>query len=193
MLFVRTTSLMICCALKWLVLRGQPNIIYVYIVSYSITNRLMSSTVTIQQNLGLEKSRYSNQSDKSPLISDLIKAISDDKALTIFNTVALNAGKTDLLISTLGLTRKQFYSKMERLMKQGLLVRRNGRYYLTSLGKILYELQSTLGIALNNYWKLKAIDSLQTPGGLPEFEVNKLIDSLLENSNLKNIILAKVK
>ena len=107
----------------------------------------MSSTVTIQQNLGLEKSRYSNQSDKSPLISDLIKAISDDKALTIFNTVALNAGKTDLLIHTLGLTRKQFYSKMERLMKQGLLVRRNGRYYLTSLGKILYELQSTLGIS----------------------------------------------
>ena len=153
----------------------------------------MSSAVTIQQNLGLERSIYSNQSDKSPLISDLIKAISDDKALTIFNTVALNAGKTDLLISTLGLTRKQFYSKMERLMKQGLLVRRNGRYYLTSLGKILYELQSTLGIALNNYWKLKAIDSLQTPGGLPEFEVNKLIDSLLENSNLKNIILAKVK
>ena len=78
-------------------------------------------------------------------------------------------------------------------MKQGLLVRRNGRYYLTSLGKILYELQSTLGIALNNYWKLKAIDSLQTPSGLPEFEVNKLIDSLLENSILKNIILAKVK
>ena len=153
----------------------------------------MSSTLTIQQNLGLEKSRYSNQSDKSPLISDLIKAISDDKALTIFNTVALNAGKTDLLISTLGLTRKQFYSKMERLMKQGLLVRRNGRYYLTSLGKILYGLQSTLGIALNNYWKLKAIDSLQTSGGLPEFEVNKLIDSLLENSNLKNIILTKVK
>ena len=60
----------------------------------------MSSTVTIQQNLGSEKSGYSNQSDKSPLISDLIKAISDDKALTIFNAVALNAGKTDLLIST---------------------------------------------------------------------------------------------
>src|SRR4029079_3547432 len=193
MLFVRTTSLMICCALTWLVLRGQPNIINVYIVSYSITSRMSSTVIMQEQNPGLEKSRYSIQSDKSPLISDLIKAISDDKALTIFNTVALNAGKTDLLISTLGLTRKQFYSKMDRLMKQGLLVRRNGRYYLTSLGKILYELQSTLGIALNNYWKLKAIYSFQTPGGLPEFEVNKLIDSLLENSNLKNIILAKVK
>ena len=153
----------------------------------------MSSTVTIRQNLGLVKSRYSDQSDKSPLISDLIKAISDDKALTIFNSVALNADKSDILIHTLNLTRKQFYSKMERLTNQGLLVRRNGRHYLTTLGKVLYDLQSILGAALNNYWKLKAIDSLQTPGGLPEFELNKLIDSLLENTVLKNMIMAKIK
>ena len=74
--------------------------LYTYL--FYILGRLMSSTVTIQQqNLGSEKSRYSNQSDKSPLISDLIKAISDDKALTIFNAVALNAGKTDLLIGHL--------------------------------------------------------------------------------------------
>jgi len=58
---------------------------------------------------------------------------------------------------------------------------------------VLYELQSILGIALNNYWKIKAIDSLQTPAGLPELELNKLIDSLLENEQLKNIVLAKVK
>ena len=92
---------MTCHALTWLVLRGPPNIINVYIAPVLIQGRLMSSTVTIQQNLGLGKSGYSSQSDKSPLISDLIKAISDDKALTIFNAVALNAGKTDLLISTL--------------------------------------------------------------------------------------------
>ena len=66
-------------------------------------------------------------------------------------------------------------------MKQGLLVRRNGRYYITTIGKVLYELQSILGVALNNYWKLKAVDSLQAPAGLPEHELNKLIDSLLEN------------
>lgn len=153
----------------------------------------MSSTVTIQQQAGLKESGYSKHLDKSPPISDVFKAISDDKALTIFNSVALSAGKTELLISTLDITRKQFYSKMERLTKQGLLVRRNGRYYLTTFGKVLYELQSILGVALNNYWKLKAIDSLQTPAGLPEPELNKLIDSLLENEELKNIVLAKVK
>ena len=111
--------------------------------------------------------------------------------MTIFNTVALSAGKTDILISTLGLTRKQFYSKVERLITHGLLVRRKGRYFITTLGKVMYELQSILGGALNDYWKLKAIDSLQIPTGLPEHELNKLIDSLLESPVLKNIILGK--
>jgi predicted transcriptional regulator len=153
----------------------------------------MSSAMTVQHKSELRESAYSMQLGNSPPIADFFKAISDDKALTIFNTVALNAGKTGILISTLGITRKQFYSKMERFTKQGLLGRRDGRYYLTTLGKIMYELQSTFGLALNNYWKLKAIDSLETPGGLPEFEVNKLIDSLLESPVLKNLILSKVK
>lgn len=155
----------------------------------------MSSTITVQDYTRLQESGYSKQLVlcKSPQIADVINAISDDKALTIFNTVALSASKTDILISTLGLTRKQFYSKMERLMRHRLLVRRNGRYYLTILGKVVYELQSILGVALDNYWKLKAIDSLQTPDGMPAHELNKLIDSLLENTVLKSIVLAKVR
>ena len=131
--------------------------------------------------------------NRSPQISEVLKAISDDKALTLFNTVALSTGKTDMLLSTMNLTRKQYYSKMERLSKQGLLVRKGGRYYLTTLGKVLYELQNTLGVALDNYWKLKAIDSLLTPAALPEFELNKMIDTLLENNDLKKLILAKLR
>jgi len=131
--------------------------------------------------------------NRSPQISEVLKAISDDKALTLFNTVALSTGKTDMLLSTMNLTRKQYYSKMERLSKQGLLVRKGGRYYLTTLGKVLYELQNTLGVALDNYWKLKAIDSLLTPPALPEFELNNMIDTLLENNDLKKLILAKLR
>jgi len=131
--------------------------------------------------------------NRSPQISEVLRAISDDKALTLFNTVALSTGKTDMLLSTMNLTRKQYYSKMERLSKQGLLVRKGGRYYLTTLGKVLYELQNTLGVALDNYWKLKAIDSLLTPPALPEFELNNMIDTLLENNDLKKLILAKLK
>ena len=136
------------------VLRCPPNIINLYIVMCSIVMYTMSSsTMTIQHKSELTNSDYSKQSGKSLLIADFFNAISDDKSMTIFNTAALNAGKTGILISTLGITRKQFYSKMERFIKLGLLVRREGNYYLTSLGKIMYQLQGIFGLALNNYWK----------------------------------------
>ena len=149
------------------------------------------STMFIQGEVNEVKQE--GRMNRSPQISEVLKAISDDKALTLFNTVALSTGKTDMLLSTMNLTRKQYYSKMERLSKQGLLVRKGGRYYLTTLGKVLYELQNTLGVALDNYWNLKAIDSLLTPPALPEFELNKMIDTLLENNDLKKLILAKLR
>lgn len=152
----------------------------------------MSSAITIQQNPRLEQSTNAEQVVKSPIISEVLNAIADDKALTMFNTIALNAGKSDILISTLDLTRKQFYSKIERLIRHGLISRRNGKYYLTTLGKVLYELQNTLGVALDNYWRLKAIDSLQNPPSLPHSQLSQLVDSLLQNAVLKSMILAKV-
>ena len=149
------------------------------------------STMFIQGEV--KEVKQEGRMNRSPQISEVLRAISDDKALTLFNTVALSTGKTDMLLSTMNLTRKQYYSKMERLSKQGLLVRKGGRYYLTTLGKVLYELQNTLGVALDNYWKLKAIDSLLTPPALPEFELNKMIDTLLENNDLKKLIVAKLR
>jgi len=149
------------------------------------------STMFIQGEV--KEVKQEGRMNRSPQISEVLRAISDDKALTLFNTVALSTGKTDMLLSTMNLTRKQYYSKMERLSKQGLLVRKGGRYYLTTLGKVLYELQNTLGVALDNYCKLKAIDSLLTPPALPEFELNKMIDTLLENNDLKKLIVAKLR
>ena len=149
------------------------------------------STMFIQGEV--KEVKQEGRMNRSPQNSEVLRAISDDKALTLFNTVALSTGKTDMLLSTMNLTRKQYYSKMERLSKQGLLMRKGGRYYLTTLGKVLYELQNTLGVALDNYWKLKAIDSLLTPPALPEFELNKMIDTLLENNDLKKLIVAKLR
>ena len=78
---------------------------------------------------------------------------------------------------------------MEQLSKQGLVARKNGKYYLTTMGKIIYELQNVVGIAVNDYWKLKAIDSLRIQDQLPEDQVAKLIETLVENQGLRDIIL----
>ena len=129
------------------------------------------------------------RAQQRPEVSAIFRALSDDKSLTLFNTVALSPGNSNLLTRNLNLTKKQYYSKMEQLSKQGLVARKNGKYYLTTMGKIIYELQNVVGIAVNDYWKLMAIDSLRIQDQLPEDQIAKLIDTLVENQGLRDIIL----
>src|SRR6266498_1269865 len=144
------------------------------------------NTLSVEQKI--PSLRQQNE-QKCPEISALFKALSDDKSLMLFNTVAMSPGNSSTLVQNLNLTRKQYYSKMNSLTKQGLLIRKNGKYHLTTMGKIIYELQSIVGVAVSNYWKLKAIDSLQTPENLPQHELIKLINTLVEDQELREIIL----
>jgi hypothetical protein len=72
-----------------------------------------------------------------------------------------------------------------------LIRRKNGRYFLTLLGKIVYEVHLTIGKALNYYWKLHALESIQTasPDGLPKEEISKLIDTLIDDYQIKDILM----
>ena len=96
-----------------------------------------------------------------PTLAHIMDTLSDDKSLALFNTIALNGGNSTLLISTLNLTRKQYYSKISRMIKNGLVKRANGRLSLTAFGKIIYQAHLTMGQAIEFYWKLKAVDSLE--------------------------------
>ena len=42
--------------------------------------------------------------------------------------------------------------------------------------------------ALNNYWKLKAIDSLEMSNELPKEEQQKLIETLVDNEEIRGIL-----
>ena len=130
----------------------------------------------------------------SKCLAEIMKLLSDDKSLLIFNTIFLASGdSSDILINELKLTRKQYYSRITRLVKAGLVKRQKGRYFLTSFGTVIYDAQRLLGNAVKNYWKLKALDSL---GGadndsMPEDERNKIIDQMINNRQIKGILLSK--
>ncbi|PWU80596.1 MAG: hypothetical protein DLM72_11345 [Candidatus Nitrosopolaris wilkensis] len=131
---------------------------------------------------------------KSECLAEFIKLISDDKSLLIFNTIFLASGdSSDILINQLKLTRKQYYSRITRLVKAGLVKRQKGRYFLTSFGTVIYDAQRLLGNAVKNYWKLKAIDSLggANNDSMPEEERNKIIDQMINNRQIKEILLSK--
>ena len=122
---------------------------------------------------------------------DILNAISDDKSLLLFNTIAVTNGETEIQVRKMGLTLKQYYSRMAKLTKADLIRRRNGKYSLTLLGKIVYEAHMTIGKALNYYWKLQALDSIQTSStaGLPKEEISKLIDTLIDDYQIKDILM----
>lgn len=124
--------------------------------------------------------------------ADVLDAISDDKSLVLFNTIALsNSDGRDILISKLKLTRKQYYSRISKLVKVDLVVRRNGKYFLTSLGKIVYDAQKIIGNAVGDYWKLKAVDTLKITDQMPKEEYNEIINALIENEKIKEGLIIK--
>jgi hypothetical protein len=123
-------------------------------------------------------------------IVDILKSISDDKGLILFNTIALANGESEIQIRKMGLTSKQFYSRISKLTKADLIKRKYGRYSLTVLGRVVYEAHTTIGKALMYYWKLKAIESIETSPSfkLPNDDLAKLVDTLIDNQQIKDIV-----
>lgn len=68
-----------------------------------------------------------------------LRAMSNEKTLSLFKTIAISKSDTDILITKLNLTRKEYYSRMKMLMEVGLIRKRSGRYCLTSLGIVIYD------------------------------------------------------
>ena len=122
----------------------------------------------------------------------VLAAISDKQSLELFRYIAVTNGDSDSLRAKLNLTRKQYYSRLSRMTKAGLVKRKNGKHSLTAFGKIVYDAQTTIEKAVNNYWKLKAVDSLEMSDELPKEERVKLIDNLLDNKEIKEILYNKV-
>ena len=55
---------------------------------------------------------------------------------------------------------------MFALINAGLVRRINGKYFVTSFGKVVYKAQELIGTAVQYSSKLKAIDSVESPAQL---------------------------
>jgi hypothetical protein len=134
-----------------------------------------------------------NPNTTLPSITSILKKISDDKALTLFNSIAVSNGDKYIPLKEMNLTTKQYYSRVSGLLNAGLIKRHKGKYFLTLLGKVVYDCQLTIGKALTYHWKLKAIESIEmsasVKSGIPEGELAKLIDTLIDNHQIKGILM----
>jgi len=121
----------------------------------------------------------------------LLYVLSDKEASNIFKSIASAESNSDILITQLKLTRKQYYSRISRLTKAGLVKRQKGRYFVTAFGKVVYNAQKLVGTAVKNYWKLRAIDTLGVANNntTSKEERSKIIDLMIGNLQIREILL----
>ncbi len=102
-----------------------------------------------------------------------LNAISDDKSLLVFKTIALTSPDSNSLRRKSKLTRKQYYTRTSRLIRAGLIKKSSGKYFLTAYGKIIYDAQKIS----DDERSLK--------------ERRKIIDTLIDDKEIKESLLAK--
>ncbi len=123
-------------------------------------------------------------------MADILGCISDEIALNLFKSIANNGKKIEeeSFSKKYNITRKQYYSRLSKLIKHGLVYRERGIYHLTSLGKVLDYNIRIVEKAYSNLWKLKAIDSLNLSREISDEERNKIIDTLVDERIIKDIL-----
>jgi hypothetical protein len=148
----------------------------------------------MEQNRIVANNRLQEEQEKVSEIVSVLRVISDEKSYNLFTTIALKNGDSELLVTKLHLTRKQFYSRLSRLRSAGLIKRKDFKFFLTTFGKVIYESLMLQEKAVENSWKLKAIDTIKqqqyiNKDEMPEEELRKLIDTLIQDQRINEIIL----
>jgi hypothetical protein len=140
----------------------------------------------------MKKPSSSQQAKTSPSITSVLKVISDEKALALFEKIVVSDNNNDRFIplKEINLTTKQYYSRLFGFLKAGLIKRHKGKYIPTLLGRVVYESQMVIEEALSNYWKLKVIDQIEMSNSdLPTEVVTRLINALIDNHQIKDVLM----
>jgi hypothetical protein len=135
-----------------------------------------------------------NSESKPPSLDYILKRTSDEKTLALFNNIAISDGDRPATLRKMNLTTKQYYGRIAGMTDAGLIKRYKGKYFLTLLGKVVYESQMIIGKALTYYWKLKAIEEIELSYGasLPAVELTQLVNVLIDNHQIKDIIMKSI-
>ena len=142
----------------------------------------------------MKKPNSSLQAKTSPSITSVLKVISDEKALALFEKIVVSDNNNDRFISLkeINLTTKQYYSRLFGFLKAGLIKRHKGKYIPTLLGRVVYESQMVIEEALSNYWKLKVIDQIEMSNSdLPTEVMTRLINALIDNHQIKDVLMKR--
>jgi predicted transcriptional regulator len=125
-------------------------------------------------------------------VDQVLKSVSDWGSLALLRSIVSVEEGEDLSamsLTKLKLSRRAYYCRLRQLLDTELVERNSGRYKLTSLGKIVYEYYMKIEKLIEqDYYKLKAIDTIEKSDDLGLAERVEAINNLIEDKKLKAIL-----
>jgi predicted transcriptional regulator len=128
------------------------------------------------------------------IISDTVQVLvilSDPKACQILETtyVANEEGVEGHIIANhANLSPSGFHRLTLSLREKNIIEKKNQRYFITLLGKAVYNARRILQKAIDNYHKLNVIDLLEEQHQIPEPELKRIIEICIDDHQLKDIL-----
>jgi adenylylsulfate kinase-like enzyme len=120
----------------------------------------------------------------------ILRVLADKHCLKILTVIA-NDGDvaSHTLQSTIGLSKKQHYSRTQQLIECGLVIRKHGIFSLTSFGKVIYRSKLKIDAAFKEYYTLKAVDSILATKEITERNRKELINNIVIDNGIKMVLL----
>jgi predicted transcriptional regulator len=121
---------------------------------------------TVTERIEKTDKAVQDLNDNSKLMSqltDVLSVLSKDDALTIFQ-MAEEGIRSEIDTPTrIGLTKKQYYTRLKQLVDLGLITKRNETYTQTAFGKVVYQ-KHIIGLTNNikNSKYLQMVDVLKS-------------------------------
>jgi predicted transcriptional regulator len=97
-----------------------------------------------------------NSETRKPVSAhEIFGAISDSKSLLLFNILANEGGSTESLVPKLGISRKEYYLRISKLLRADVIRRKNKEYCLTIFGRVIHGMQLILAEKVDQHLKKK--------------------------------------
>ena len=115
----------------------------------------------------------SNIRIEAPRIStcQVFHSICDWKSLSLFDALVYEGGGSKELILKLGMSRKEYYSRISKLVDTGMVKKEGRRYTITVFGRVIYEARLILANTLANHYRQGVRENNLAPVDSDEMQV----------------------
>ncbi len=119
----------------------------------------------------------------------VLELLADRKSIDLLDFIAAKIINTKDVSGKNKMSKKEYYSRIWKLRKAGILWRKSGKYVPTSFGILIINAQKKIRKALKMDWKLKVIDYIDFSNNFTADERNNMLDSLIADSDIKEILM----